>query len=98
MNPDLCHKISLVEAICVCPTPKEKSRHSFQHASRAPKPYASRVNDLKPTRQRADVFRNHPVRRIVKPKNLAVMALVATVYFVAAKIGLSLAFANVSVS
>jgi signal transduction histidine kinase/integral membrane sensor domain MASE1/CheY-like chemotaxis protein len=38
------------------------------------------------------------VRKILRPKDLVVMALVAVIYFVAAKLGLSLAFANASVS
>ena len=38
------------------------------------------------------------IRQLVGPKNLVVIAFVAAIYFLAAKLGLSLAFANVSVS
>src|SRR6266536_1061630 len=38
------------------------------------------------------------VREFLKPKNLGIVGIVAATYFVAAKLGLSLAFANVSVS
>src|SRR6266404_1100439 len=37
-------------------------------------------------------------REFLKPKSLGIVAIVAATYFVAAKLGLSLAFANVSVS
>src|ERR1043166_6135240 len=38
------------------------------------------------------------VRDFLKPRNLGIAVIVAAIYFAAAKLGLSLAFANVSVS